>query len=77
MPFHNEFLKELDSSVADYVNCSNAREGSSNVAAEFLKIFANNKNFIHFDIAGSNEIKSTLLPSMLRTLFYLCKEHLK
>lgn len=73
MPFHNEFLKSLDSRVADYINCSESRNGSAIVAAEFLKIFAKDKDFIHFDIAGSNELKTTFLPSMLRTLFYFLK----
>lgn len=75
MPFHNEFLQRLDSNIADYANCSNVREGSAIVAAEFLKIFVDDKNFIHFDIAGTNELKTVFLPSMLRTLFYLCKEY--
>ena len=73
MPFHDEFLKALNSRIADHINAEHGREGTSIVAAEFLKIFSENKNFIHFDIAGSSELKTTFVPTMLRTLFYFLK----
>jgi leucyl aminopeptidase len=73
MPFHYEFAKKLDSQIADYINAESGREGTSIVAAEFLKIFSEHKNFIHFDIAGSSELKNTFIPSSFRTLFYFLK----
>jgi leucyl aminopeptidase len=76
MPFHFEFAKKLNSKIADYVNCDFSRNGSSIVATEFLKIFTKDKDFIHFDIAGSNELETTFVPTMLRTLFYFFKNNI-
>ena len=80
MPFHftyDEIMKK--SLLADYINCAPGRNCGSSTAATFLKLFADDANFLHLDIAGSSEIKtkkgSEPLPVMLRTLFNFSKNN--
>jgi leucyl aminopeptidase len=74
MPFHKDYVNKLESKLADYVNCDISRAGGANTAAEFIKLFSGNANFIHADIAGSNERKTTFVPVLVRTLFYLAQK---
>ncbi len=74
MPLNDIFLKEMQRSLlADCINCELSRNAGSITAAEFLLQFADKHSFIHFDIAGTNEVKSrgfTLPhPILMYTLF--------
>jgi leucyl aminopeptidase len=74
MPFHQDFINKLDSKMADYINCDLSRDGGSNSAAEFIHLFSGNTNFVHADIAGTNERKSGPVPVLVKTLFYLVQK---
>lgn len=80
MPFHPYFSTALKTSLlADLINCVEKPYGSSISAASFLKEFAKDVDFIHLDIAGTNEFKargkSYPIPIMLDTLFAFIKEN--
>lgn len=80
MPFNDIYQKRITqaSIIADYINCSKTRSAGAIEAAEFLKLFSENKEYIHLDIAGSNERKfkgaTQPIPVLLKTLYcYLQK----
>jgi leucyl aminopeptidase len=75
MPLHPAFKSAIitNTNIADIANVSAGRLGSSNTAAEFLHYFASDINFIHADIAGSNEFKKQSIAVMLRTMFYFAR----
>ncbi|MFI5371659.1 MAG: leucyl aminopeptidase, partial [Candidatus Eisenbacteria bacterium] len=50
-PMWDEYLADLRSDTADFVNSSGAREGGSIVAAKFLEHFARGMRWAHLDIA--------------------------
>lgn len=75
MPLHKEYFESMKSSkVADYVNWNpTVRKASNSTAAAFLSMFCHNDNYIHMDIAGTNEFKSAYIPPMILTLYNLVK----
>jgi leucyl aminopeptidase len=75
MPLHHEYKDAIfnNSKVADLANVTNSRFAGSNTAAEFLHIFAEDTNFIHADIAGSNEYHKEFIPILLKTMLYLAE----
>lgn len=80
MPFHFTYDEQMKHSLlADYINCAPGRNCGSSTAATFLKFFAEDSNFLHLDIAGTNEIKTKNgnepYPAMLRSLFYFTKNN--
>ena len=80
-PFHNSIEKRVinKSVIADYINSDESRQAQSIAGAEFLKLFTNGVDFMHFDIAGTNEIKlkdkTQPFPSLMYTLFNFVKEN--
>lgn len=52
-PLHRRYRRYIDSDFADMKNASEFREGSAILAAEFLKEFAGDGPWAHFDIASS------------------------
>lgn len=80
MPFNPNYQKNLKKSlIADYTNCEKGRDAGAIYAAEFLHLFAKDVNFIHFDIAGSNDTKvgANIQPNvnLLYTLLnFICHE---
>lgn len=81
LPLNSIFDEKIHiSSLADLNNCLPGPNASSILGASFLKYFAKEKEFIHFDIAGTNEVKinsicSIVQPAMLSTLFYFVKDN--
>jgi leucyl aminopeptidase len=73
MPFHFAYAETLESKIADYINCYEKRDAQSTVAAEFLKLFAHDTNFVHADIAGTSEYLHHYVPVLVRTLFHFTK----
>lgn len=73
MPLHYEFYEAIknESLVADYVNSEKTRASSNSVATAFVRSFCNNDNFMHFDIAGTNEFKNIFVSPLILTLYYL------
>jgi len=56
MPLYEPYLKSLESSIADFYNCSGSRYGGSITAALFLQQFIEPKiSWVHFDLASWNE----------------------
>jgi leucyl aminopeptidase len=74
MPFHPDFRKMLDSKVADLKNSSTTGKAGSSSAAEFLKEFAENVNYIHLDVAGTADIDARGTAVMLKTLTEFSKK---
>jgi leucyl aminopeptidase len=77
MPFHKVIHKtNIDNTlIADITNVSPRAFGNTaNTAAEFLHFFAGDSNFIHADIAGTNEFKKHPVAAMLKTMFYFVKD---
>ena len=78
MPMHFEYEAKMKSSkIADIVNSEKTKGAASSTAACFLSFFRKKANFVHLDIASTNEFNHSPLPIMLRTLFYLTKKVLK
>ena len=80
MPFHFTYDEQMKHSLlADYINCAPGRNCGSSTAATFLKFFAEDSNFLHLDIAGTNEINTKNgnepYPAMLRSLFHFTKNN--
>lgn len=71
LPLDNDFLKGLKSSrIADLINYDSSSYSDSNSAALFLKQFAEKKDFMHLDIAGTANKKSDPSAVLLKTLIY-------
>ena len=51
-PLHPRYRRYIDSDFADMKNASELREGAPILAAEFLREFAGDGPWAHFDIAG-------------------------
>ena len=70
LPFHADFFKYMKGSkVADLKNTDLTGMGGSSSAAMFLKSFAEDKDYVHMDIAGSSNVNSTPTGVMVKTLF--------
>ena len=70
LPFHEDFFKFMKGSkVADLKNTDLTGMGGSSSAAMFLKSFAEGKDYVHMDIAGSSNVKDTPTGVMVKTLF--------
>ncbi len=69
MPLNNIFLNSLYKNThADILSCSDTDKPDSNIAAAWLNLFANGKDYIHLDIAGSADEKSFGKAPMFKTL---------
>lgn len=73
MPLHPDFFKFMQSSkIADMFNTDlSGKGGGSSTAAMFLSQFAENREFIHFDIAGTADQNGEAKGAMVKTLFEL------
>ncbi|MBY7704385.1 hypothetical protein JIY74_29570 [Vibrio harveyi] len=71
MPIFEEHVEKVknDTIMADLTNSCKGREGGSSTAAAFLNEFAENKPFVHFDIAGTADIEGRGQGVLVRTLF--------
>lgn len=73
LPMHEDFLKTLESNIADIANSvSDPRAGSSRAAC-FLKEFTNNIPYIHLDVAMTTDVKNIGQATMLKTLYTYAK----
>ncbi len=73
LPLHEDFLKPLESNIADIANSvSDPRAGSSRAAC-FLKEFTNDLPYIHLDIAITADVKHIGHGTMVRTLYNYAK----
>ena len=81
MPFNRYFENRIKygSIMADYINCDESRNAQSITATEFIKLFAQDVNYMHFDIAGTAEVKicgkTQPTPILMYTLFNFVKEN--
>jgi leucyl aminopeptidase len=74
MPFHFEYLWSIENTpMADVKNIGERAAGSC-TAAEFLKYFAFNSDFIHADIASTHVFKDYSRAVLLRTMYFLAKD---
>ncbi len=53
MPMGEQYLAEMKSDTADYVNANEKREGAASLAASFLQHFARDMRWAHLDIAST------------------------
>ena len=80
-PFHHSIKKKVinKSVIADYINSDESRAAQPIAGAEFIKLFADNVNYMHFDIAGTCEYKSNgktqPVPILMYTLFNFVKDN--
>lgn len=73
-PLLKEHLQAMQKTpIADLTNAEPSREAGSSTAAAFLDIFAEKKEFMHLDIAGTAEANNRGKAVMLRTLFEMLK----
>ncbi|WP_027122481.1 M17 family metallopeptidase [Metamycoplasma spumans] len=69
MPFDDEYEAFMKGSlVADLKNTDLTGMGGSNSAAMFLKEFTNGVEYIHLDVAGTNESNEKPMFAMVKTL---------
>ena len=69
MPFDKDFLTGFKKSkIADLYNTNYSNPAGSNTAAMFLNEFAGKIDHIHFDIAGTAEIKEQATGVLVKTL---------
>lgn len=73
MPFHNDFIKMLDSSVADIANSVSDPRGGSSRAACFLREFTEDVPYVHFDIAATASRKNLGTGIILNTFYNMGK----
>ncbi len=74
MPFHSDFSRFIkNSNVADLKNTDLTGMGGSSSAAMFLKEFTEDVPYIHFDIAGTADIKGECMGPLVKTLAKLIK----
>ncbi|WP_027124021.1 leucyl aminopeptidase [Mycoplasmoides pirum] len=70
LPLHEDYLRTLDSAVADIVNCASKPGAGSSSAAMFLTQFRENVDLVHIDIAGTADINGLGQAVILRTLYW-------
>jgi leucyl aminopeptidase len=68
MPFNNNWTRQMNSKIADIYNIDYSGKAGSCTAAAFLQIFAEDKPFIHIDIAGTAGFEGRGRAPLLRTL---------
>ncbi|ACI60114.1 leucyl aminopeptidase [Ureaplasma urealyticum] len=73
LPFHNDFLKMLNSNVADIANSVTDPRGGSSRAACFLKEFTEGVPYAHFDIAITADVGHKGTGVMLRTFYRIAQ----
>ncbi|WP_027119484.1 leucyl aminopeptidase [[Mycoplasma] testudinis] len=74
LPLHNDYLKMLDSPIADIMNSVSRPEAGSSRAAMFLTQFREGVDLVHIDIAGTaNSSSGTGEGVVLRTLYEQAK----
>ncbi|WP_338969517.1 M17 family metallopeptidase [Spiroplasma endosymbiont of Labia minor] len=71
MPLQDYHLEVMQkgSNIADLTNAEKGKEAGSSTAAAFLDSFAENKPFIHLDIAGTGDFENRGTGVLLKTLF--------
>ncbi|PPE06051.1 M17 family metallopeptidase [Williamsoniiplasma lucivorax] len=70
LPLIEEHLEMMQATpIADLTNSEKGREAGSSTAAAFLNAFAEEKPYIHLDIAGTADQKGRGTAIMLKTLF--------
>lgn len=70
LPLHEDYLKTLDSQIADIVNCASKPGPGSSSAAMFLTQFREGVDLVHLDIAGTADVNGMGQAIMLRTLYW-------
>lgn len=74
LPLHEDFLKPLESNIADLANSvSDPRAGSSRAAC-FLKEFTHDVPYLHLDVACTTDVKNIGHAVMLKTLYNYAKK---
>jgi leucyl aminopeptidase len=69
MPFDEEYEEFMKGSlVADLKNTDYTGNAGSCSAAMFLREFTNNVEYIHCDVAGTNDINEKPMFAMVKTL---------
>ena len=69
MPFHKDYVKYMKASdVADLKNTDLTGNGGSSSAAMFLKEFTEKVEYVHFDVAGTADVKHKPKGVMVKTL---------
>ncbi|MGL5205449.1 MAG: M17 family metallopeptidase [Metamycoplasmataceae bacterium] len=75
MPLNEEYIESLSKNTfADTTSCSNTEYSDCNIAASWLYSFVEkSKDYIHFDIAGTADIKEKAKSPMIKTIVEFIK----
>ena len=69
LPFHKDYIRYMKASdVADLKNTDLTGNGGSSTAAMFLKEFTEKVEYVHFDVAGTADVKHKPKGVMVKTL---------
>ena len=69
MPFHKDFRDLLKSDIADIANSVSSPKAGSSRAAEFLRSFTDDIDYIHLDVAATSVKGNRGQASMLRSMY--------
>ncbi len=76
MPLDSDYDESLSKKTfADVASCSNTEYSDCNIAASWLYSFADNKEYIHFDIAGTADINENGKSPMIKTIVEFVKNY--
>ncbi len=76
MPLDSKYIESLSKKTfADTTSCSNTDYSDCNIAAAWLMTFADGKDYIHFDVAGTADIKEIGKSPMLKTIVEFIKKY--
>ena len=69
LPFHKDFRDMLKSDIADISNAVRSPLGGSSRAAEFLRSFTDDIDYVHLDVCGTSFKDNKGQASMLRSMY--------
>ena len=76
MPLDDSYIESLSKNTfADIQSCSNVDYSDCNIAASWLHSFADNKEYLHIDIAGTADVKEKGKSPMIKTLVEFIKNY--
>ncbi|MDK2819250.1 MAG: leucyl aminopeptidase family protein [Mycoplasmataceae bacterium] len=76
MPLDEEYIENVSKNkLADTSSCSTTEYSDCNIAASWLNSFADKKDYIHIDIAGTADLKEKGQSPMLKTVVEFIKKY--
>lgn len=76
MPLDVDYIENVSkNNIADMSSCSTTEYSDCNIAASWLNYFADKKDYIHIDIAGTADLKEKGQSPMLKTIIEFIKKY--